>query len=366
MFIIEQSEKMKKNIKTFLKVLLVLISIIIIFIGLFLLFLTITDYKPNQIERIESISNPELILKSNEKITLYTWNIGYGGLGADEDFFMDDGIKSKPESIEVVTNYMKGILETIASFDADFILIQEIDVKAKRSYYVDEKVLIDQKLSEYGKAFALNYDVIYVPVPFPPMGKVEAGLATYGKYHTREITRYALPGQYNWPVSVAMLDRCMLVSRIPIEGKTEEFVLANAHFSAYDDGSIRQQQLAYIKEFVETEYEKGNYVVLGGDWNQTFPSVNTKIFPVHKDGTFWMPFKIPENWISKDWMFGVGNQMPTYRLLNAPYEEGVTQVGVIDGFLVSPNIKLIESEVMDLSFENSDHNPVRIIVEIIE
>jgi hypothetical protein len=94
--------------------------------------------------------------------------------------------------------------------------------------------------------------------------------------------------------------------------------------------------------------------------------VENDTFPIYKDGEFWMPYKIPEDWISQDWTFGVGNLIPTYRLLNAPYEEGITQVGVIDGFLVSPNVKLLETEVIDLSFENSDHNPVRITIKLLK
>lgn len=35
-----------------------------------------------------------------------------------------------------------------------------------------------------------------------------------------------------------------------------------------------------------------------------------------------------------------------------------TQYYVIDGFIISPNVELLDVETLDLGFENSDHNPV--------
>ncbi len=122
------------------------------------------------------------------------------------------------------------------------------------------------------------------------------------------------------------------------------------------------KQLEYVKSFITNEYNKGNYVILGGDWNQTFPKVDVNSYPLYQNGDYWLPNNINEDWISDDWTFAYGDGTPTYRLLNEPYQEGVTQTGVIDGFILSPNIHLVSSEVIDLNFEFSDHNPVVINV----
>ena len=37
---------------------------------------------------------------------------------------------------------------------------------------------------------------------------------------------------------------------------------------------------------------------------------------------------------------------------------------MIDGFILSPNVTLESVETLDLGFANSDHNPVRISVEL--
>ena len=54
---------------------------------------------------------------------------------------------------------------------------------------------------------------------------------------------------------------------------------------------------------------------------------------------------------------------PTCRLLDQPYNENC-QLYVIDGFILSPNVELREIKTVDLGFEYSDHNPVRIAVTL--
>ena len=54
---------------------------------------------------------------------------------------------------------------------------------------------------------------------------------------------------------------------------------------------------------------------------------------------------------------------PTCRLLDQPYNENC-QLYVIDGFILSPNVRLESVQTQDLNFENSDHNPVRLQVTL--
>ncbi|GAA0178392.1 hypothetical protein SH2C18_14580 [Clostridium sediminicola] len=114
------------------------------------------------------------------------------------------------------------------------------------------------------------------------------------------------------------------------------------------------KRILYILE----EYNKGNYVVLGGDWNQTFDIIDANQFPLFENGSFYTPYSIPNDWVEEGWNWGVNDNAPTYRLLNEAYKEGKTQTGVIDGFLVSPNVAISQTKVIDLEFTNSDHNPV--------
>ncbi|MCH4891113.1 endonuclease/exonuclease/phosphatase family protein [Acidaminobacter sp. JC074] len=331
--------------------------------GLFV-FLTVTDYKPEPVEEVQVVDNKFLVTEKSVPITFLSWNIGFCGSGEEEDLFLDDGTKVRPDNAQVVQDNLKEVVKVLESSQADFIMLQEIDLDSRRSYNIDQKIFIDDALMNYSNSFGKNFDVQFVPFPLPPIGKAKAGLGSYTTYSVNDVSRYTLPGEFDWPKKLAMLDRCMLVSRLPVEGTQAELLVINAHFSAYDDGSIRAQQLTFIKDFVLDEYDKGNYVVLGGDWNQTFPGVDSNNYPLYKGGEYWLPNQIEKDWLAAGWTFGYGDGAPTYRLLNEPYKEGFTQTGIIDGFLVSPNVSLVSSEVLDLNFKYSDHNPVQIVVTL--
>ena len=51
---------------------------------------------------------------------------------------------------------------------------------------------------------------------------------------------------------------------------------------------------------------------------------------------------------------------PSCRNADAPYEAGVSFVTMVDGFLLSDNVEILELETVDNGFLYSDHNPVRL------
>ena len=54
-------------------------------------------------------------------------------------------------------------------------------------------------------------------------------------------------------------------------GSDREPVLVNLHLEAYDDGEGKIAQTNQLRDYIEDEYAKGNYVIAGGDFNQVFP-----------------------------------------------------------------------------------------------
>ena len=61
------------------------------------------------------------------------------------------------------------------------------------------------------------------------------------------------------------------------------------------------------------------------------------------------------------------DSVPTCRLLNQPYnpaDTANTQYYVIDGMIVSPNIKVERAETLDEGFVYSDHNPVHCVLTL--
>ena len=338
------------------------IAALILFAVLFILFLTIVEYRPKAVEELPFTSSTNMLLRS-KPYSIMSWNIGYAGLGKDEDFFMDGGKKVRPDSKAVVEKYFSGIKETIGRYTSDILFIQEIDIKSKRTWNMNQVEAL-KKFTGKGMAFAYNYKCTYVPFPLPTIGHIESGLSIYTNFETSSAQRYSLPGPFKWPVRLANLKRCMLISRIPVyenggdSGK--QLVLADFHLEAFDSGEGKIAQTKALKTFIENEYAKGNYVIAGGDFNQRFPGSNA--FPaVWEDG--WLPGQLDSDMLEAGWSFVYDDSKPTCRSNQRKYNDADAaahnwQYHVIDGFIVSPNIKKLSVNVIDEDFQNSDHNPV--------
>lgn len=320
-------------------------------------YLTVTEYNPAHAELAERGANNTLGKLTKTNLRLVTFNTGFGGLGEDADFFMDGGEGVNPTSQETVERNMIGIEEILSEQDADILLLQEVDTDSKRSFHLNQWLQYEYDLEDYETRFAMNYSCDYVPYPLNDrIGEVHSGIATYSRFDISSATRYSLPCPFSWPTRVANLKRCMLVTRIPIENKEQELVIVNFHLEAYDDGEGKAAQFEQLLTFLQTEYEKGNYVIAGGDFNQAFPD-SLERYPI-KATTEWEPSITEE--LPKDWQYAYDESVPTCRLLNQPYQPSSdkTQYYVIDGFIVSPNVSVDRVETLDEGFVYSDHNPV--------
>ncbi len=334
---------------------IVLILIIIIIPFIFLISTaTITDYKPDEVELISQVENTPLI--SDSIFSVLIWNIGYAGLSSEMDFFYDGGKKVRPDDETVKKNIQEISVFLKEQKEADFILLQEVDKKSKRSYSHDEVNVIESLLPNYYSDFAYNYKVAFVPLPpTNPMGKVSSGLLSLSKEQPAKVERFSFPGNYSWPKNLFMLDRCFLVARYKLKNQ-KELVIINTHNSAYDDGSLRDEQMNYLKSFILAEYQKGNYIVVGGDWNQSPPNFSSGFNGYLFDNENFK--EIPEDFLPEDWKWCYTNTIPTNRRVKTPFEKEKTLTTVIDFFLLSPNIETLEVRTIDLNFSNSDHNPV--------
>ena len=296
-------------------------------------------------------------LTGGQTVRVLTLNTGYGGLDAGEDFFMDGGEGVRPSDAETVRQNMLGIEDLIRGADADFVMLQEVDTDSKRSYGYDQWRQYEFDLENYESRFALNYSCDYVPYPVTePIGRVHSGVATYSRYDITAATRYRLPCPFSWPVRIANLKRCLLVTRIPIDGSEQELVLVNLHLEAYDDGEGKEAQTAMLLQILQDEYAKGNYVIAGGDFNQSFPD-GTDRYPI-ASGADWTPGTLGD--LPAGWQYAWDSAAPTCRLLNQPYSAGSsgTQFYVIDGFILSPNVEPVSVRTQDAEFAVTDHNPV--------
>ena len=351
--------------KFLLKFLLSLLLIIVLAVcGLFG-WLSYTEYMPAPIESVE-VGRPGEggAVPLNEALTVLSWNVGYAGLGKNEDFFMDGGKNSNPAEAGVVHAYLDGITRTLRDQAPDLVLLQEVDADSKRTFGIDERAYLEMGMDN--TAFALNYACPFVPVPWPPIGRVNSGLFTMTQdLKIDEAERLSLPCPFNWPLRIANLKRCLLVSYLPVEGSDKQLVLVNLHLEAYDDGEGKLAQTKQLRDFIEDEYAKGNYVIAGGDFNQVFPGSLAQYPNRHEKE--WTPGVLDEALLPEGWTLAYDLSTPTCRLLNQPFDPNDavgTQYYVIDGLILSPNVELLAVETVDAGFANSDHNPVKVLVQL--
>lgn len=356
-----------KNLKFKYSIVFLLTAVIILLLpSSFLLYMSFSDYKPESKQNLSLENKNDKIILDEKVFTLLSWNIGYCGLGKEMDFFYDGGkkVRSEKKQAELYKNQIINFIDSLKNID--FWFFQEVDVKSKRSYFVDQRKELKKCLKEYNSAFATNYKVAYVPIPFlKAMGKVKAGIMNFSRFLPNETFRVSYPNIASWPKNLFLLDRCFMMFRYLLpSGK--DLVLINTHNSYYVvEDSLKMIELNILKRQVIEEYEKGNFVVIGGDWNQ-LPSGYHKISNLSSELLQKNITTIPETYLPKKWKYAFDPNVPTNRDLIEPYKKNQTKISIIDFFIVSPNVEIKNCKTYSLNFENSDHNPIQLTFSLIE
>ncbi|QWQ38510.1 endonuclease [Gemella sp. zg-570] len=351
--------------KKFLKILFFIFLSLLILLAGGVGYLTLTEYKPADVEKITLAGRSEEKFSLNREYKVLDWNIGFAGLDKDEDFFMDGGTNSLPIDKAHVENNLEKIKNLTIKENPDLVFFQEVDENSKRSFGINQVDYFNKNLQGTA-AFAYNYKVKYVPYPFPPLGKINSGIYTNSKYSLENSTRYQLPVPFSYPVRVANLKRAFTASYAKIEGSDKNLVLINVHFEAYDsDNEGKLAQTKKVFEFLEQEYAKGNYIILGADFNQALNDITEEELNSIPEN-LWRPKKFDLEGLSKNFKLYYDKTKPTARLLNQAYNKNNkgTYTYTIDGFIVSNNVKVKSVQTIDEDFQNSDHNPVVLKFEL--
>jgi len=348
--------------KKVLRLLLLIVLLPLLYVGGVIAVSMATDYDPPPTTTVKVEGEGQATI-DKDTLGILTWNIGYGGLGRASDFFYDGGkmVRMPKDTVKQNIEGVKSKVKELAN-EVDFFLLQEVDLDAKRSHGVNQMEEIAAVLPNNTYAFGTNYDVTFVPLPFTnPLGGVLAGLTTYGKYTPTEATRYSFKGNYDWPTYLFFLDRCFLLERFPLKNG-KELVVVNTHNSAYDDGTLKQKQMDQMKEVLIKEYKKGNYVIVGGDWNQIPPEFKgVKGFELKENAA---KMSVPTIYPEAGWHWAVDPTIATNRSLEKPFDQQTTSRSVIDFFLLSPNVETLSVKGLEMNFTYSDHQPVFLQVKL--
>src|SRR5690606_3274564 len=121
------------------------------------------------------------------------------------------------------------------------------------------------------------------------------------------------------------------------------------------DGTVKQQQLDSLQQYLLEEQGKGHLLVLGGDWNMHPHDYE----PVLPESGHLTPKPAPDNYPSAEWRW-VHTGHSSNRWLDMPYIPGKTTENLLDYFLVSPGIEVYSVECIRMGYKYSDHEPVRL------
>lgn len=333
-----------------------LLIVLVVFIATVVISLLVTEWRPAPQEiTTHTVEAKGTVLP--DTFTIVSWNIGYGGLGDDMDFFYEGGEQSRTTEQRTEQN-LERIISWLKSVDgADFILLQEVDRNSKRSYCIDQYRRIAEALPNYHVAWAYNYISPFVPIPLnDPIGHVEAGVMTLSKYPIMNSVRYQYPSIKPLPTRLFDLKRCMLTCEISLSDGGVLYI-NNTHNSAFNTPQSRNKEIKSIYNIISSQQSS----VTGGDWNATPPGYT----PSEKalNDPYFQPLPLCLDDIPPGHTVASDIAVPSMRYLNNVYNSESSTNCVIDFFVVSNTFKIVNCQTVNLDFKNSDHNPLQIIVK---
>lgn len=344
----------KRVIKKVLKVVVDVLILAILIVG----FILITEFSPKNGEAIKTVGKSSVKLKKDAEIDVLTYNIGHLISSENETLLSEGGESVKPDSKQIVLDNLAATKEIIEEEDPDILLLQEVDYKSNVSYDVNEYIELSNEFKGISM-YAIEQDS-FIPYPFPNLiGSVKTGISLLSKYEG-DGCRLNLPQAYEFPKRIFTAKKCLQKMVIPIEGLDSKLVVINVDFEDYDDGPMRNMQFEMLKEEMLLEYNKGNYVIAGGDFNMLFPKDESEEY---KDSNYTI-VKMDSKVFPDNWSIVSDTKVKTFRLRNTPYSEKESVVATVDGFIVTPNIEVKSVSAVNTEFKNSNHNPVKIKIKL--
>ncbi len=332
---------------------------------LYVVYVFVSYYRLDDNLKLDITTNTGTLAQTGKTYRISSYNIGFGAYSDDYSFFMDGGTESRARSAEAVHTNITGSAEAAEELNSDIMLFQEVDIDGTRSHHVNEKELLLKQLNSFGiteinYVFAQNYDSPYLFYPIlEPHGKNKSGILTISNMGITSSIRRSLPIEEGF-TKLLDLDRCYVKNRISVENG-RELILYNLHLSAYtSDPSTAEKQLDMLFQDMTEEYNQGNYIVAGGDFNKDLLGNSAEIFGHEELDDNWAK-PIPEEMIPGNLRlvapFHAENPVPSCRNADQPYNEE-SFVVTVDGFLVSDNVTVKDANTVDTRFKWSDHNPV--------
>jgi endonuclease/exonuclease/phosphatase family metal-dependent hydrolase len=238
-------------------------------------------------------------------LRIMTWNIRFG---AGRILWFGDACGERVIlSNDEVYASLQAIADKINEIRPDILLLQEVDIKSKRSGYIDQvQWLLDHTWFNYavcGSQWKAQF------IPSDGLGRMDEENAIFSRWPISDARRIQLALRDDQDkLTRYFYERCCMVSaRIDIPGAGSLYAV-NIHASATASTDIKQQHMDSFKAEMDRIHQAGGYFVAGGDLNTLPPGTDTTDFcmqdrcegesfhhsgddPYHKEGSNYDPEK---------------------------------------------------------------------------
>ena len=190
-------------------------------------------------------AQPLPALQPDSTVKVMTWNIRFG-IGRGEWFGDACGTKAIYTEDEVVAN-LKLIVNRINQVKPDILLLQEVDIKAKRSGYVDQlKWIMDRTDFNYA-VYGMQWQAQFIPSD--GLGRIHEANATLSRWPigNSERIQLELRGDQDKLTRYFYERCCMVKASIEITG-ISEFYVVNIHATAFATDNTKYNHLKAFKE----------------------------------------------------------------------------------------------------------------------
>ncbi|MBQ1546387.1 MAG: hypothetical protein IIZ59_02510 [Clostridia bacterium] len=353
---------MDKFLRAVRNIIISAVILAVVVIGGGVMYLTSNEYAPEDNEEIGVYGTSSKHISPGDTVRVMTYCAGYGAKDNAHDNYEDGGKTVITENEDIISENIKGIAEMCIKENPDIILFQEVDIDSRRSFALDEASLLCAELPERLNCFAYDFVCDFVPEPITnPTGRVNSGMLTLTNTAAESAQRKSLASTEVFPQKAWSRKPCLLVQRTKVEESTKELVVINLNFEAYGDPDVRLGEFKSLCEFMQLEYAKGNYVIAGGCFNASLPSVpkGKYLYDDDYEGAY-IPSEFTTELLTGGWKYCTDDSEPTMRLMNEVYDSSssTARFYCVDGFITSPNTIAVTTRTVDSDFRYSSHNPV--------
>lgn len=279
-------------------------SVLILLVLLFTTCKPLVDKIPEE-RSCEFYGNPNAPQGENkDTVTVMTWNIRFG-CGSEILWFGDAcGSRTVLRKLEVSSS-LDRIIEVINSIKPDILLLQEVDIKCKRTAYLDQmKYIIDRTYFGYGY-YATVWNSQFIPSD--GLGKINEGNAILSIWPLSDGELYPLPLRNDLDaLTKYFYVRETAMSAIATMPNGKSFYAVNIHLSAFSTDDTKYRQLLRYIDICDSLSSTGLPMVTGGDFNLLPPNADKTDYcdidacegehfhgvgddPLHKEGSNYLP-----------------------------------------------------------------------------